>query len=968
MEETTDSKLPKNTLESGSTEKDGTIGELRETLAAYQKFIDHAGVPLVQIDLNGTVRLANKGWGSLFGKSPEECVGVSLYDLATTAAETIRFSIDKAADSGSPQRFKHRFSHLGEERWYTIEVNPLEDAGGGTVALILTFIEIEHMKVAEEKLTSTMQELEHVRKTMDEALKSKSQFLANITQEIRTPLNSIIGFSQIVLRDIESGKIGLDTDYRDLIKNIEKSGHHLSEIINSILDLSQIETGEMSYRETDIDLRKTLKNVFYINKIAAVNKNLDFSYEEIDSQFPQYTRSDRTKLDKILNILLDNAIKFTPEGKKVGLSVSLKDENLFFTVSDEGTGIPLDKLNHLFDPFRYREGTIGHQNDGLGFGLLIAKNLADMLKGSIDFKNKKDDGSTFILKIPYLKSSKADDQQKKPQEEIAFSRDNVVLVVEDNLITQELISKIFLNFGIAIHLAGNGQEGIELARCLKPDLVLMDVFMPVMNGLEAARQIRNDPGLTEVPIIALSAGALADQKANAQEAGMNDYLVKPININSLIPVLGRYLRTEKTIVYDTANNQNTKTQLRLQTTKLLKDRYPQEKQLDERTQELLLAKEQAEAANRSKSRFLANMSHDIRNPLNAIIGFSRILKKKAKILSLPDDFLKYLDSIIFSGRNLTELINNVLDISKIEVGKMKVSKEIVDLEKLVQGVYKINKFHAKQGDIELACVFDLPPGTKIRSDRTCLNQILMNLISNAIKFTPKNKTVTIKTAREEDCILFQVIDEGIGIPDEFQETVFSSFEQVGDNTEYPMRGTGLGLAITKNMVELLDGTIQLESEVGKKTVFSVRIPFKETSGETSGENIDPLIDQFGPENVVLVVEDDPNNRMMIEALLEDMGLEILTAENGLEGVEKIREMKPDLVLMDMNMPVMGGIEAVQQIRRDPKCSDVPVIAFSGDAFKEQQQHAFDAGVNDYLTKPIDEKKLVSMLKKYLNSE
>ena len=948
-------------LEAELIEKEKSNLALQEQVDGFKSFIDHISVPIARIKPDGEIELVNASWAALFNRLPETCSGLSLHDLLPEGAELNRKRIQQAINTRSSQYFQDLYKRSRGKFWYNGEFRPVNGKNDEISALMVMLIEINHWKAAEEKLTLTMQELESAKNAMQEAQLSKSQFLANITQEIRTPLNSIIGFSQIMLRDLAALKTTEESDYQYLAKSIEISGHHLSEIINSILDLSQLESGEIIYTESDIDLHKTLKNVFYINKIEAINKNIDFGYDPIDEQVPQFARSDRSRLEQILNILLQNAIKYTPEEKKVRLGLSLHIEQLVFTVSDEGIGIPEEKQLRLFDPFQYHSDEVSSG----GLGLLIAKKMVEILYGTILFESQVDVGSTFTVKIPYIKSNKEGGAQLETKEEISFAQDNVVLLVEDNLITQELITKIFSNFGLTIHLASNGKEGFEMALNLKPDLILMDVFMPVMNGLAATSLIRKDSGLKNTPIVALSAGAQRNQKINAERAGVSDYLVKPISLNALIPILSRYLRTEKTIVYDIDEAETTKKQLKLQTAKLQKNRALQEKQLEDHTQELIRAKEFAESANRSKSQFLANMSHDIRNPLNAIIGFSQILKEDAIQNSLPDSFSEYLNYIINSGHNLTELVNNVLDISKIEAGEMEITKEVVGLKSFMDEIYTFNSFQADQKGIELLIESDLKPELKIISDRICLNQILMNLIANAIKFTPRDKTVTIKVTRSKNKLIFQILDQGIGIPVEHQEIIFRPFGQLSDNSEHAVRGTGLGLTIVKNRLDALGGSIEVESEIDKGSIFTVKIPLEETTEPLDDDTATSLI-QFSPDSRVLIVEDDPINQLMIEALLTNMNLEVRVVENGAQAIEEIRTMKPHLVLMDINMPILGGLEAIQTIRKEPEpLNKTPIVVFSGDAFKEQQQVAFKAGADDYLTKPIDARKLIPRLNKSL---
>ena len=388
-------------------------------------------------------------------------------------------------------------------------------------------------------------------------------------------------------------------------------------------------------------------------------------------------------------------------------------------------------------------------------------------------------------------------------------------------------------------------------------------------------------------------------------------------------------------------------------------------------QELKMAKVQAEQANRSKSQFLANLTHDIRTPLGAILGFNQILLNKGRALTLPEEFRRFQENIQTSAQNLLEMLNNFLDVSKIEAGKMRIIEEDFQIETLIKNVFTTHELQAHQKDIIFTYEISPQLPKTMRSDRTKLIRILTNLVSNAIKFTPTGKAVTLRVMGDEQIVVFLIIDQGIGIPQDRQHCIFDEFEQVEDTTVDNNRGTGLGLAITKKLVEMLGGKISLMSQIHQGTNFHVRIPYQEASAsfpETNGTKV--AEDMFPQDSVILVVEDNPMNQSLIEALFKELGLSIQFANDGKLGLEQSLQLMaagspPDIIFMDIQMPVMGGVEATQEIRKASGGQHIPVVALSADAYTGQQKDALAAGMNDYLTKPIDIIKLRAVLNKYL---
>ena len=399
------------------------------------------------------------------------------------------------------------------------------------------------------------------------------------------------------------------------------------------------------------------------------------------------------------------------------------------------------------------------------------------------------------------------------------------------------------------------------------------------------------------------------------------------------------------------------------------------KAMMKREKQLELEMLKAEEHSQAKSTFLSNMSHDIRTPMNAIIGYTNLAKRED--ITLPE-VMDYLDKIDGSSQHLLALINDVLEMSRIESGKMELDLVDTDLRKLMNGMRDMFATQMGEKHIDYKVEYECVKHCTVRCDRNRLNRVLLNLISNAHKFTPENGSVTVSLKEldeiEGDKIEYElsVRDSGIGMSPEFAAKVFEAFEREQTSTVSGIQGTGLGMSITKSIVELMGGEISVETSRGKGTCFKIRLPFtvidrvKEDEGT---EHDQAEADSFEGMRL-LVVEDIEMNREIAEVLLTEMGFEVESAENGLEAYSRIAAAKHgyfDAVLMDIQMPVMDGYEATRKIREleDQKLSSIPIIAMTANAFVEDVKKAMDAGMNAHIAKPIDIEVLQDTLKNIL---
>lgn len=383
--------------------------------------------------------------------------------------------------------------------------------------------------------------------------------------------------------------------------------------------------------------------------------------------------------------------------------------------------------------------------------------------------------------------------------------------------------------------------------------------------------------------------------------------------------------------------------------------------------ELVQAKERAEFFSRSKTQFLTNMSHEIRTPLNAIVGFSQVLLNRSSGIDLPHDFQDFLEKITISGQGLAALVNDVLDISRIEAGKIEVVKEDFNLRRMVKSILVSCEPQATEKKIRLNCDIDPLLPEFIQIDRGKLSQILINLIGNAIKFSPADMVIELKLQKQENGqFSLEVIDYGIGIPPEQHSIIFEPFEQVDKSIDGQSRGTGLGLPITRSLVELLDGEINLKSGINVGTRFEVTLPLKQ--GQQAGhlpteDDTSALLPKVQKGLKVLIFEDNTVNQALMQAFCDELELNATFAANGWSGIQKANEIQPDIIFMDVQLPGLNGIEATRKIRQTPQICNIPVIGLSASAFTEQKDAALAAGMDDYLAKPIAFPKLINAINK-----
>jgi PAS domain S-box-containing protein len=406
---------------------------------------------------------------------------------------------------------------------------------------------------------------------------------------------------------------------------------------------------------------------------------------------------------------------------------------------------------------------------------------------------------------------------------------------------------------------------------------------------------------------------------------------------------------------------------------LRKERASLALRVKERTAELSYANAGLARAARLKDEFLANMSHELRTPLNAVLALSEILEEQA-FGQLNKKQLNYVQEITKSGHHLLNLINDILDLSKIEAGKLELQLGWIAVEDICQTSLSFIKQLASNKKLKIYTQFD-GTITTIQADKLRLKQIMINLLNNAVKFTPEKQTIGLEVTadKEQEVVHFTVWDTGIGISKSDMRKLFQPFVQLDSGLARAYEGTGLGLALVRRLTEMHGGCVSLESEMGKGSRFTVSLPWQESGlSGTAVATVEPVktitlrIDTGQPAPLILLAEDNESNIKSVSDYLQTKGYRVTVARNGAEAIDRAKEERPDVVLMDIQMPSMDGLAATRFFRAEADFKMVPIIALTALAMPGDKEECLAAGANEYLSKPVSLKNLAKLIEKKLS--
>ncbi len=652
------------------------------------------------------------------------------------------------------------------------------------------------LRTANQELASREEELKQIYQRLYELNELKTQFFANVSHELRTPLTLILGPVSKLLN--EGNVTSAD---RLSLEVILQNGMVLLKHVNDLLDVAKMEAGRMVPYYSEIDLAKLVRLAAAHFEALALDKGIAYI---VNTPEMFQAQVDPEKMQRIILNLLSNAFKFAPRDGIVRCELTMNDNDAIISVADSGPGVPPELQEVIFERFRQAEGGLTRSFGGTGLGLAIAKDFVELHHGTIRVATSPEGGALFLVRFPFQAPQQAtvhEHGQSKdtflPQailyelqpasginiEQAEVGTKPTVLIVEDN---QEMMRFIAgtLSGEFHVFLAYDGKEGLEKSLSLKPDLILTDVMMPRMSGDQLVIEIRKKPQLAGIPIVLLTAKADMDFRVKTLTGGAQDFILKPFSSEELVARIRNLVSLKRTM---DALKRNT----------------------------IAL-----ESTNKELESFTYSVSHDLRAPLRAIDGFSRMLLEECSE-TLTGEGKRFLDIVRANTQKMGHLIDDLLTLTRL--GKLEARFSNVDVDQLVREILEDleRDQQIKKSDVSVY------PLLRIRGDRTMLRQVFVNLISNAVKYSRKSepRMIEIGSRLDEDQIVYWIKDNGVGFDMKYADKLFGIFQRLHSAAEY--EGTGVGLAIAHRVIQKQDGRIWAEAKVNEGATFYFALPARE---------------------------------------------------------------------------------------------------------------------------------------------
>lgn len=802
----------------------------------------------------------------------------------------------------------------------------------------------EELQQQSEELQQQTEELAQQRAAVEEADRLKSQFLSNMSHELRTPLNSIMALSQLMLARGTGTNPQKEAEY---LRIVERNGRHLLNLINDILDLSKIESGRMDLSPTIFQPEHLVHRALEVARPLAEAKGLAIKVEA--DQVPA-VYSDQDKVHQILLNLLSNAVKFTDRGQ-ITVTIKATAKQVLFSVQDTGIGISQIDLPKIFDEFRQVDGSTTRRHDGTGLGLAIAQKLSRLLGGELTVETHLGQGSTFTLALPICRAATGKPVTISPSEQgpRQAGRAQTVLVVDDDPSVRNLLKNFLVESGYDVLLAASGHEALTLARQNKIHAVTLDVLMPDMDGWEVIRELKARPETASVPILVIS---VTESRATALALGASAFMVKPVDKHVLTEELERLSRkkpvSDVLVVDDDAS---TRQHLSL----LLQDKYHEIRTASGGEEALKLIHDSAPDA----------IILDLMMP--DMDGFTVLDRLR------QDPATAHIPVLILTAKDLTGDERQRLRKAVSQI----VTKGTMDRDRL------LNELRTALADLEQPIVSN--PGSShvlvVDDDEIAAIQISSALEDAGYATSvARSGDEALARAREAvpDAVVLDIMMPGMDGFEVLQQlrsvhqtanvpVLILTAKELTANDRARLAGNRVRQLLQKGSVDRdqLVGVVHelLSDKSNKPETAPQPAPDNTVAAENSAGKSEPAKPPSG-DGVILVVEDNPDNLITIGAVLNDMGHRHAHAANGEEAIRKVRELRPRLVLMDMQLPVLSGMEAVRQIKSDPELASIPIVALTAKAMRGDREQILAAGCDGYMAKPLDRAELARVLARW----
>ena len=760
-----------------------------------------------------------------------------------------------------------------------------------------------------------------------------------MSHEFRTPLTLLVGPLEDGLSDVLTP---LPPVHRERQEVAHRNAIRLLRLVNTLLDFSRIEAGRIDANYEPTDLARFTSELSGVFRSAIEKAGLSLTVACGPLSEPVFV--DRDMWEKILLNLLSNAFKFTFTGE-IAISLEERSETVLVSVRDTGIGIAAHELPKVFKRFHRIEGARGRTHEGTGIGLALVHELVKLHGGEIAVVSAPERGTTFTITMPKGRTHlppdrvraertltstavRADDYVEEalrwlPEDSVAAPAATArrvprILLADDNADMRNYVGRL-LGQSYVVDIVADGEAALVAIAQARPDLIVTDVMMPKLDGFGLLRAIRADQRTRTIPVLLLSARAGEEARIEGLEAGADDYLTKPFGARELVARVASHLEMAR--VREEA------------------DRV-------------------AESANRAKDEFLAMLGHELRNPLSPILTALQLMKLRGGASERERMVIER------QVTHMTRLVDDLLDVSRIARGNVDLKQEVVEVAGIVAQAIEMSSPLLEQGAHEL--VVDVPRhGLAVLGDPIRLSQVVANLLTNAAKYTPRGGRLTVRATDEDGQVVLRVSDTGIGIAQDVLPKVFDLFVQERQALDRSQGGLGLGLAIVRNLVERHGGRVSAASDgPGRGSTFTVRLPRVESSNVIEVADPVPAVlstVKLADAGRVLIVEDSEDGAEMLSELLRLHGYDTRVAQNGLDGLKLAEAFAPDIVFVDIGLPIMNGYELAAQLQQLPKLSGSRLIALTGYGQESDRSKTTAAGFHAHLVKPIDFEALTRVL-------